>query len=244
MKPRNPNKKSDPNVTPKASENNNVNKTTAPTVSSPTSPKQRPSPSRPSGRPVKQSDYTKVVNGIQLEGNLAIVQIENADGGSAFKSDLIKAILSAGDKPGMEALSSVAVLCHHNEDSSEPIMISKKAGKDKVFLVYADGQEELMSILDAFAQMYMKHTKPYKSTNPPPKAKVGRIINTNEVYIADRHLFKNDIASIIPELYPEAMNDGTFDDNEITADILSQYFSLISIDEAKELVMASYTTAR
>ena len=36
------------------------------------------------------------------------------------------------------------------------------------------------------------------------------------------------------------MTDGTIDDEEVTKDVLGNYFSLISIKEAKELVMDAF----
>ena len=41
----------------------------------------------------------------------------------------------------------------------------------------------------------------------------------------------------IKDLYLDAMNDGKFDDDDATKAIFNPHFSLISIDEANELVM-------
>ncbi len=57
---------------------------------------------------------------------------------------------------------------------------------------------------------------------------------------ADDFLFGKDVAGLVVSLYPNAFKDGTFDDVDATEEILGNYFSLVSTDVAKELVMDAY----
>mmetsp|Transcript_25750 Transcript_25750/g.43952 ORF Transcript_25750/g.43952 Transcript_25750/m.43952 type:complete len:93 (+) Transcript_25750:685-963(+) len=85
-----------------------------------------------------------------------------------------------------------------------------------------------------------KFTKPFKPGGPKRTARAGKLINPDNPHYADEHLFNNDIVALIRDMFPDAFNDGTFDDDDATKDMLEPYFSLISIDEAKELVMDAY----
>ena len=61
--------------------------------------------------------------------------------------------------------------------------------------------------------------------------------NQDDTVYADEILYAKDVAGIFTILYPDAMTDGTFDNEEVTKDILGNCFSLITIKEAKELVL-------
>ena len=67
-----------------------------------------------------------------------------------------------------------------------------------------------------------------------------KIVNLDARKKAEENLYSKDIATLLVYMYPDAMTDGTFDDKEATRKMLEQYFSLISIEEAKAIVMEAY----
>ena len=79
----------------------------------------------------------------------------------------------------------------------------------------------------------------YKGSAKRVKARAAKL-DSSEAKTADHHLFAKDIASLLVDMYPDSMTDGTFDDEESTRIFLEQYFSLISVEEAKEVVMQAY----
>ena len=60
--------------------------------------------------------------------------------------------------------------------------------------------------------------------------------NPENTHYADELLANQDVAAIITELY----SIHTFDSDEATTEVLGKYFSLISIKEAKQIVLAAY----
>lgn len=206
--------------------------------------KKRPSPQRPTGK-MKETDYTNEVVATKFIGGVAMVDVKNASGGTGFKRDLIKA-LKANDKTREElgVISIVNRKATVGATDSKPATVGTKGALDKVILMYVqegEGEDEyIQGMLVKFATLFSKVTMPVKSGGSKPKARAGRVINPAEAMHADEVIFNNDIANVITALFEYVMTDGTFDDDDATEELLSDYFSLTSIEEAKELVMEAY----
>ena len=206
--------------------------------------RKRPSPVRPSGK-VKQTDHTNKTTGTKCKGGLAMLDVKKASGEPAFKAHLMEAIVKG--KEGTEELGAIGIFSHKEDRTadSKMVCVGKKGGiPDKVAAVYYEEgpneNEEIQAMLDAVAKAYETYTKPFKLGMPKPKARAGKIANPDDPCYADEVFDNSDVATIITVLYPDAMEDGTFDDDEATADLLGEYFSLISIKEAKEIVLDAY----
>lgn len=213
-------------------------------VASPSKKSKRTAPVKWSGK-CKQTDYTKEVVAHKLQGNLFIIQVLNPDGEIAYKADVKTAVLEG--KPGVEKLFIMTVASHKAEataESEEVTVGQKKNIPDKIFIAYyeaGDNENEFIkTILKLFAGFFNKHSKPYKTGGPKPKARAGRILNPEDPRHADEFLFDVDIGFLITELYPTMMTDGTFEDDDSMEEILGEYFSLTPIDEAKEIVEGAF----
>ena len=102
-----------------------------------------------------------------------------------------------------------------------------------------DEDEEIQRKVNAFVPFLEHNTQPYKGSTKKVKARAAKL-DSSEAKTADHHLFPKDIASLLVDMYPDSMTDGTFDDEESTRIFLEQYFSSISVEEAKEIVMKAY----
>ena len=210
---------------------------------SPSSPKKR-SPTRPMKSRVQQTDYTNVTEATKCHGGIFVLDIKKASGEPAFKMDIKDAIVK--EKEGTDKLGIMAVVNHKMEPTldSKPVCVGKKGVPDKVFPAYyeegLDENEEIAAMLVMLAKEFEKYTKPFNKSSSKPKARAGKLTNPDDAVYADEILYAKDVAGIFTKLYPDAMTDGTFDDDEVTKDVLGNYFSLISIKEAKELVMDAF----
>ena len=83
----------------------------------------------------------------------------------------------------------------------------------------------------------MRYNQPYNGSNNTPKSRAGKLFNPDSARHADEHIFDRDIATMISEMYPNS----TFDDDDTTCEVLGQYFSFVTVEEVKELVMAAYS---
>ncbi len=207
--------------------------------------RKRPSPVRPSGRVVKETDHTNETMATKCHGGVTMIDVKKASGEPAFKAGLKEAVLKG--KEGTEELSAVGVFSHKKEPTAESKMVcvGKKGDiPDKVFAAFFEEgpneNEDIHAMLGVAAKAFETYTKPFKLGMPKPKARAGKIVNPDDPCHADEIFANPDVATIITVLYPDAFEDGTFDDDEATADLLGEYFSLISIDEAKEIVLAAY----
>ena len=137
----------------------------------------------------------------------------------------------------------MAVVSHKKEPTleSEDVAVGKKNLTDKVFVAFVEeGEDEdkmILALQSKFEMGYKKYTKPFKAGAPKPKAKAGKIVNQNSAWCADEFLHGNNVADIVDDLYPNAVEEGLFDDDKTGSQILGNYFSLISTDEAKYLVL-------
>ena len=215
----------------------------AASVSSPSKSK-RPPPVKWSGK-CKQTDYTKEVVAHKFKGSLFLLQLLNPDGEIAYKAEVKTAVLEG--KPGVDKLSIMTVASHKIEataESEEVTVGQKKNIPDKIFIAYYEAGEDenefIKTIMKAFAGFYNKYSTPFKTGGPKPKARAGRILNPEDPRHADEFLFDGDIGILITELYPTMMTDGTFEDDDIMEEILGEYFSLILLDEAKEVVAEAF----
>jgi len=174
-----------------------------------------------------------------------VLDVKKASGEPAFKAHLTEAILK--EKAGTEELGSIGVFSRKEERTadSKMVCVGKKGDiPDKVIAVYYEEgpneNEEIQAMLGVIVKTFETYTKPFKPGMPKPKARAGKISNPDDPYHADEVFSNSDVATIITVLYPDAMEDGTFDVDEATADLLGEYFSLISIEEAKEIVLDAY----
>ncbi len=204
---------------------------------------KRRGPCHPSGK-VKETDRTNESKAIKCHGNLVLLDVKREDGTPAYKDDLNNATLTG--KEGTEKSPAISVVSHKVEPTvdSKTVVVGQKKVPDKVIVSYFEGgldeNEEIRSLLVEHAGAYGKFSKPYRGTQHKPKARVGRLFNPDENHYADEHLFNRDVADAVAELYPDAMTEGIFDDDNAAEEILGQYFSLISTEEAKELVLDAY----
>lgn len=203
--------------------------------------KKRPPPARkPTGR-IKQTDYTNETVATKLKGGLLMINTLKPDGEPAFKRDINQAFLE-GKVGTLGEVVPMAVVNHKKEPTvdSEPVTVGKNNVPDKVVAAYyqqGDGENEAINIAQqVLARAFEKYTKPYKSGSPKPKARGGKLVNPNSARAADEMLYNKDIANIFVELYDK----DTLDDDDIAEELLSEYFSLISFDEAKEIVLEAF----
>ena len=198
--------------------------------------KRLATPTRPTGK-VKQRDFTNVVEATLCKGSVAIIDIKKPSGDIAFKAGLRRGILEK--KAGTKDLDVISVVTHKKEPTidSEKVTVGKNRAPDFVSISYSpdiDGAKKLQSL---YATAYERHTMPYKPSAPKPKARPGKIVNASDPIHLDERLFSEDVAVVVASLYPD---ETVFDDDETAAEILETYFSLISVDEAKELVLEAY----
>ena len=64
--------------------------------------------------------------------------------------------------------------------------------------------------LGVLSKVSEKYTKPFKPGMPKPKIRAGMIVNPDNAWYADELLLSSDVATIITELYPDAMEDGIY----------------------------------
>ena len=83
----------------------------------------------------------------------------------------------------------------------------------------------------------MHVTKPYTSNGPKKEVRGGKVTNPSNLKTLDEVLFPWDVAVVVTTLFPDP---GVFDDGDEVDEILSTYFSLISVQEAKKLVIQAY----
>ena len=86
----------------------------------------------------------------------------------------------------------------------------------------------------------MTYTQNNSIKSLKPKARAGKLTNPDNPVYLDEILCPEDVIGIIIQLFPDAMIDGTFDDEDVTKEVVGNYFSLISTKEAKELVLDVY----
>ena len=66
------------------------------------------------------------------------------------------------------------------------------------------------------------------------------MVNSNNPHYTNEHFFTKDAVGLVVFLHKRQIAERVFDDDEAADEILSNYFSLISIEEAKELVSEEY----
>ena len=198
-------------------------------------------PNRP-GRPgsngkVKRPDITQTVDATLCHGNVAVVDVLKADGTPAYKKGLIDGVYD--NKPGTEKMQCVSIR-HHKvaPDSEEKVTVGKKNVPDSVIITYCENNDELNTVVKSTAACYARYTESYnKSSGPKPRARPGRILNEDNPRHLDEILFEKDVAMVVTQLYTDR---NVFNNADAAEQILSQYFSLISIDEATDLVMNAF----
>ena len=87
---------------------------------------------------------------------------------------------------------------------------------------------------------YEKFTTPFKAGGPSIKARAGKVKGFNDPKYIATVLKNTDAADVVTILFPNAVEEGHFDDEESPKEILSQYFSLTPLDETKVLVLDAY----
>ena len=193
---------------------------------------------------VQQTDYTNVTEATKCHGGIFVLDIKKASGEPEFEMDVKDAIVK--EKKGTDKLGIMSVVNHKMEPTldSKPVYVRMKGVPDKVFPAYykegLDENEEIAAMLVMLAKEFEKYTKPFNKSSSKPKARAGKLTNPDDAVYADEILYAKDVAGIFTKLYPDAMTDGTFGDDEVTKDVLGNYFSLVSIKEAKELVMDAF----
>ena len=231
--------------TPKKSESTpKKDEKSAPAKRAPVNPAKR-FPCAPGGSKVKQTDTRKVCFGTKLGGGLAILDVKNPDGSVAYKKGVFDAV--ADGKTGVEELDVVAIFSLKDGPSPDAaakiIKLQKGQMEDKAIVIFYqmgdDEDEEIQRKVNAFVPFLEHNTQPYKGSTKKVKIRAAKL-DSSEAKTADHHLFAKDIASLLVDMYPDSMTDGTFDDEESTRIFLEQYFSLISVEEAKEIVMQAY----
>ena len=85
-----------------------------------------------------------------------------------------------------------------------------------------------------------KYTTSFKAERPSIKARAGKVKDLDDPRHIDTFLKNTDVTDVVTVLYPDAIAEGNFHDDESSEDILSQYFSLTSFDEANVLVLDAY----
>ena len=204
------------------------------------SPAKNISPSRPTGG-VKHRDYTNVAGATKCKGSIAIIDFHKPKGNTTYKASIKEAVLNRTGET--ENLDVLAVISHKKEPTLDlkDVTVGENNLPDNFFVSYLeegeDENERLNDLLGKYAETYLKLIKAFTLGSPKPKARAGKVINPNNSKHADEFLYGNGVAGIVADLYPNAVADRIFDDNETATDILSKYFSLVSIDEAKELVL-------
>ena len=193
-------------------------------------------PTRPTGN-VKQHDFTNVVEATFCKGSVAIIDIKKPSGDIAFKAGLRKGIIEK--KAGTKELDVISVVTHKKEPTidSEKVTVGKNGAPDFLLVSFSIDSDETKKLQSLIATAYKCHTMPYKPSAPKPKARAGKIINSSDPIHLDKKLFSEDVASVVASLYPD---ETVFDDNKTAAEIPETYFSLISVEEAKELVLEAY----
>ena len=88
-----------------------------------------------------------------------------------------------------------------------------------------------------FACVTMHVTKPCISNGPKKEVRGGKVTNPSNLKKLDEVLFSWDVAVAVTTLFPDT---GVFDDGDEADEILSTYFGLILVQEAKKLVMEAY----
>ena len=110
-----------------------------------------------------------------------------------------------------------------------------------VYVEEGDDQEKnVKAALDKMAGHYETFTTPFKAGGPSIKARAGKVKGLDSPKHIDTILKNTDIADVVTILYPDAIAEGHFNDDESSEGILSQYFSLTPFDEAKVLVLDAY----
>ena len=66
------------------------------------------------------------------------------------------------------------------------------------------------------------------------------MVNPNNPHYADEHFFTKDVVGHVVFLHEHQIAEGVFDNDEAAEEILSNYSSLIFIEEANELVSEEY----
>ena len=205
-----------------------------PSVGGLTSPSKR-SPVRPQGK-IKSTDLTCEVIAIKLNGSLVILDVLKADGNSAYKADVHNAIRAGKD--GTQVLGALAITSHKKEPTadSEMVKVGQKKIDDKIVLCFYENISEVLRLLDEYAKLYGKYTKPYPGSKIKPKARAGKVLNSDEAHFPDEHLSNRDIADAFVALYPNALEDGSIDDGEL----LGEYFSLTTAEDARDIIVDAF----
>ena len=141
----------------------------------------------------------------------------------------------------MDVMKLVNHKAERTEDLEKVLVGKKKNIPDKVIVTFYEAgnneNEDITAQIPVGVQLFKRYTQPYKGSNKKVKARAGKLINPDLARYADEHLFDRDIGVMITEMYPDK---SVFDDDDTACEILEQYFHFISIEEAKELVMALY----
>lgn len=170
--------------------------------------------------------------------------VKKASGDLAFKVDLEDTIMK--EKGGTDELGIISVVNHKMESTlvSKHVCVGKKGIIPKKYML-AFTRRVLVKLmrLQLFwlnLRLSMTYTQNNSIKSLKPKARAGKLTNPDNPVYLDEILCPEDVIGIIIQLFPDAMIDGTFDDEDVTKEVVGNYFSLISTKEAKELVLDVY----
>ena len=93
--------------------------------------------------------------------------------------------------------------------------------------------------MGGLATLHERNTKQFSNISQKTKARAGENSNLDK-YHANEFIFSKNGVGIIVTLYPDVFTDGMFDNDEATEEILGNFFSLVSTNEAEELVSDAY----
>ena len=210
-----------------------------PSEVSPSKPR-RPGPVRPS-HPPKRQNTVATVSTVQFRGSVIGLETRRADGHWAYIKDALTCLLSG--HPSTKGLEPIGAFRHKTDRAdadSEFVTVGKNGAFNKLPFLYAEDEAEAKKKAKQFADLYTKETKPFKKGMPPVKAKPGDVVNAGDPWTLEEYLSAEDVAKVVAFLYPTAVADRTFEDEDDTEFILGQYFCHTPIDEAKELVLTEY----
>ena len=150
--------------TPKKSESTpKKDEKSAPAKRTPVNPVRR-LPCAPGGSKVKQADTRKVCSGTKLQGGLAILDVQNADGSVAYKKGAFDAV--ANGKTGVEELDVLAIFSLKDGPSADAgakiIKLQKGQMEDKAFVIFyqmGDNEDkEIQRKVNAFVPFLENNT--------------------------------------------------------------------------------------
>lgn len=191
---------------------------------------------RADGSPAKKRDERNQIVWEDFIGDVSTIDVQKATGDVAYKAPLNKAVSNKFGKT--KDLNHIDICSQKENAASEEV---KKVGKsnaiDKIIVAPTPETESKREKLnETLATTMEKVTPAYNSKSQPPKVRPQPKVIKDKRKL-DEVLLKKDVAGVVAVLYPDK---SIFDDERAVRIILSRYFSLIDLDEAKELVLAEY----